>query len=90
MEFESYIMPELVVLIPALYLVGMGLKRMERFQDRMIPVMLGCVGMLLASVYMFGVQGVCWGALYFGIVQGVLCAGASVYANQLYKQTVKE
>ncbi|MBS5583227.1 phage holin family protein [Pseudoruminococcus massiliensis] len=30
-----------------------------------------------------------WTAIFAAITQGILCAGASVYANQIYKQIKK-
>lgn len=89
MAFEEYIMSELLVLIPVLYVAGMGLKKLERIDDRFIPIILGLFGIITATFYSFGINGASWDALFVGIVQGVLCAGASVYANQIYKQSTE-
>ena len=91
MDFTEYIMPELLILVPVLYLIGAAIKRSDA-DDRIIPVILGLFGMMLATLYVFSVKG--YGdvpmALFMGITQGVLCAGAAVYANQIYKQAVRE
>lgn len=56
-----------------------------------IPLILGGAGVFLAMLWVVatgsfdGVQSIALG-LFTGIVQGVLVAGCSVYANQLVKQ----
>ena len=94
MEFQEFIKPELLILIPVLYLIGVAIKK-SRIDDRHIPWILGVIGILLAVLYLFasepieGTQGVAT-AVFTAITQGILCAGASVYVNQLYKQATKE
>lgn len=94
MDFQNYIMPELLVLVPVLYLIGMGIKKTEKISDKHIPFILGVVGGALSVLYIFahepinGAQEVAT-ALFSAITQGVLVAGASVYVNQLYKQETK-
>lgn len=88
MNFEEYIEPSLLVLVPVLYLIGMALKR-SSVKDNLIPLIIGACGVLLACMYLMSSQGVCTESLFAGIVQGVLCAGASVYVNQAYKQITK-
>ena len=50
MQLNDYIRPELLVLVPVLYLVGMGAKKSRRIDDRNIPALLGLVGIVLATV----------------------------------------
>lgn len=88
---SNYIKPELMILIPVLYLIGVGLKKSQGINDRFIPLLLGVAGVLLATVYVLGTMTVTgWqnilGAVFVAVTQGVLCAGASVYVNQLIKQ----
>lgn len=90
-DIASYINPELLVLVPVLYLMGAAIKRYGS-DDRVIPMVLGLMGMLLASLY--GIAAMKAGdtvamALFTGIIQGVLCAAAAVYSHQLYKQSTK-
>lgn len=89
-SFEDYITPELMVLIPVLYLIGASLKRYQRFADKHIPIVLGIIGIAIAMIYEFSIIGVSWDALYASIIQGILCAGASVYVNQTVKQIQKD
>lgn len=87
----NYIKPELVILVPVLYLIGIGLKRSQTIDDRRIPLLLGACGVLLAAVYVLASAPVgSWqsgcAALFTAVTQGVLCAGGSVYVHQLLKQ----
>ena len=90
---KEFIMPELLALAPVLYLVGAGLKR-SGLADRRIPAVLGLAGVLLAAMYIAatgvfeGAQDVIAGA-FAALTQGILCAGASVYVNQVVKQASK-
>lgn len=87
----EYIQPELMVLIPVLYLIGAGLKKANCFPDRFIPIMLGVISVTLTYCY-FGYEDIaCNGeSIFTAITQGVLCAGASTYADQIYKQIKKD
>ena len=94
MEFQEYIRPELLVLIPVLYLVGQGLKK-SNIPDRLIPMILGIISIALSALRIFtvedlsGVSGILI-AVFTAITQGILTAGGSVYINQLYKQSQKD
>ena len=91
---KEFIKPELVVLIPVLYLIGTALKG-SNIADKHIPWLLGSVAITL-SLVLVGATSTISGfqealiAVFTGITQGVLCAGASVYANQLVKQKGKD
>ncbi len=91
---KEFIKPELLVLIPVLYLLGVALKK-SQLADKNIPWVLGSAGVVLALVFVAatsafaGWQSVLLG-VFSGMTQGVLCAGASVYVNQLVKQAGKE
>lgn len=94
MDIYEYIYAELVILVPVLYLTGVGLKK-SRIPDKWIPLILGSVGVVLSAIWVFSgsdISSVKAGlsATFAAITQGVLTAGASVYANQIYKQTGKE
>ncbi len=90
MEMYEYIKPELLSLLPVLYIIGASLKR-SSFADWKIPFVLGGAGIILATVWLLA-NGVPDGAggvlklLAFGTAQGLLCAGATVYAHNLVKQ----
>lgn len=94
MDLTQYIKPELLVLIPVLYLIGLGLKK-SQYPDKWIPVTLGAIGIFLSLIWVLGRTLPASGtsdvltAAFTAIVQGVLLAGASVFANQIAKQTSK-
>ena len=96
MEYlTEYLKPELLVLVPVLYFIGMGLKKSEGVPDKHIPALLGFCGMVLAAVYVIATGELgSWRdvllAVFTGVTQGVLCAGASVYVDQLVKQAGKK
>ena len=90
----DYIRPELLVLIPVLLFIDLGLKKSQSVKDNLIPVLLGLAGVLLAGIWVLATSSFTgWQdallAAFTAIVQGVLCAGASVYANQIKKQATE-
>ena len=92
---EELIRPELLVLIPVLYFLELGLKKLAAFEDRWIPLALGAVGIVLALVYLIATQPVSTGQeiamlLFAGITQGILCAGCSLFAEKLITRSKKD
>ena len=93
MNWQEYIKPELMVLIPVLYFIGAGIKK-SPIKDAFIPFILGAAGILLSGIYLFAAESVIgsqavFTAIFTAITQGVLCAAAAVYANQIIKQSGK-
>ena len=89
-QISQYIKPELYILVFVLYIVGKGLKR-SLMSDKYIPAVLGVCGVLLACIYVFSLNPQnLLAALFSGITQGLLCAGGSVYINQIIKQLAKK
>lgn len=91
---KEFIKPELLILIPVLYLIGSALKK-SSFIDKKIPYLLGLFGVCLTLLYLLPQATVLdWKEvitiLFTGVTQGILLAGASVYVNQLVKQAGKE
>lgn len=94
-QLKNFIRPELLVLVPVLYFIGCGLKRTESIADKKIPMLLGLAGVSLAAVWVaattaFSGYRDALMAVFAAVTQGVLCAGASVYVNQLIKQEGKK
>lgn len=94
-QIIKYVKPELLVLAIVLYFVGMALKKTEKISDKYIPVVLGVVGIVLASIYVVGTVSLAGRqdiamAVFTAIVQGVLVAGLSTYVNQIFKQIHKD
>ena len=94
MNFEEFIKPELLILVPVLYIVGIGLKK-SKLPDKLIPLILGGISVILSSAWVIAtsniltLQDVAY-SLFIAVTQGILAAGASVYINQLYIQSKKD
>ena len=94
MNFQDYIKPELLILIPVLYLIGTAIKK-SNIADKFIPWILGAISVVLSALWIIANSPIDTGAdiataIFTALTQGVLIAGASVYVNQLVKQTGKE
>ena len=94
MEGQIYIRTELLFLVPVMNFIGSALRR-SKIKNRYIPMILGMVS-IVASVSRMLMSDKPSGAeelirdIVEGIFQGILIAGASVYANQLFKQTSRQ
>ncbi|NME95376.1 hypothetical protein HF847_05130 [Clostridium cochlearium] len=79
MNLMDYIMEQALILVPALYILGMMLKSTEKIKDWTIPWILLVVG-ILGSIALIGLN-------VNAVIQGILTAGAAVFGDQLVKQT---
>lgn len=86
----QYLKPELVVLIPVLYFLGLALKKAAFVKDNYIPLILGAVSIGLVFVYILAVEGWSMNVVWFSLIQGVLACAGAVYFNQIYKQLIKK
>lgn len=87
---KELIRPELLCLVPVLYLIGVWMKKSSHVKDKNIPLILGVLGVALAAMWSIASGEV--GALniiFTSITQGIMCAGVSVYVNQIIKQRRK-
>ena len=94
MNFKEFIKPELLILIPVLYIVGIGLKK-SKMSDTLIPLVLGGIAIVLSAAWVIATSDISTlkdvaYALFISVTQGILSAGASVYVNQLYVQSKKK
>lgn len=94
MNYQDYIKTELLILIPVLYFLGIGLKK-SKLPDKWIPIVLGVSAVILSTIWVIATEDISGlqetaSAIFTAVTQGVLVAGASVYANQLYIQSKKE
>ena len=94
MDLKELIKPELLILIPVLYVVGIGLKK-SKLSDTLIPLILGGIAIVLSAAWVIATSNISTlkdvaYALFISVTQGILSAGASVYVNQLYVQSKKK
>lgn len=89
MDMTQYIKPELLVLLPVLWVAGAILKRTPGIRDWLIPYLLLGASMLLCALYLGATQGFTGLSAFTGITQAFLIAGAAVGGNQLVKQAGK-
>lgn len=93
-QIMNYIKPELIVVAIALYFLGLWLKQAAFIKDKYIPLVLGIVGIFVCGIWVMATatfatdQDIAL-ALFTAIVQGILVAGLSTYANQIVKQIGK-
>lgn len=90
---REYISPELLVLVPVMYFVGIAIKK-SKIKDNLIPLLLGIISILLTGLYLFATMNYdnvkeVMLVIFSTLTQGVIIAALSVYFNQLYKQFKK-
>lgn len=79
MNIMDFVTEQALILVPALYVLGMMLKNTEKIKDWTIPWILLVVG-ILGSIALIGLN-------VNAVIQGILTAGAAVFGDQLVKQT---
>ncbi len=94
MDIMSYIKPELIIIVPVLYCIGMILKS-TRLVNKWIPLILGGISVILCLIWVLSRSDIgniqsFVGALFTAVTQGILTAGLSVYINQIYNQMKKK
>ena len=82
MNYQEYIRPELLVLVPVLYLIGTIMKK-SRIRDSYIPLILGLIGIILSAVCIFSMcethsVAKIFEALFTSVTQGIMTAGTAV------------
>lgn len=90
MNFQDYIKPELLILVPVLFICGEIIKHTEKIKDNYIPAILGVAGVALAFLYVTATEGLALLGAFTAITQGILVAGAAVYADQIIKQNFEK
>lgn len=85
-NIQEYIKPELLILVPVIYIIGMTIKNTELIKDKYIPLILGLTGILLSTLYVLATEGLSLMGAFTAITQGILVTGVAVYVNQLIKQ----
>lgn len=81
MEIIKYVTDQALVLIPALYIMGLIIKGTEKVSNKWIPVILLPLGVAGAITFM--------GLNANAVIQGILVTGVTVFADQVVKQVQK-
>lgn len=82
MNFLEYIIEEGLVMIPVLFILGEIIKRTELLDNNWIPLALLLISIGFTPLLLGGYVAT-------NIVQAILVAGATVFGNELIKQTGK-
>lgn len=82
MDIFNYIVGEGLILIPAIYIIGMIIRKTDKIPNKYIPIILLPLGIL-------GAMGI-MGFTVKAAIQGILITGAAVYGDQVYKQMTKK
>ena len=94
MDYQNFIAPELLVLVPVLYGAGRVIKD-SACPDKYIPAILTALSIGFTILYTFsanpiiGLQAIAQ-AIFTALTQGILIASASVYTNEMMKQLTKK
>lgn len=78
----DYIVEQALILVPVLYILGLMLKGTEKIKDWTIPWILLICGVACCIAIM--------GVNIQAILQGILVTGATVFGNQLIKQSTEK
>lgn len=89
MDFSQYIKPELLILVPVLFVLGEIIKKTEFVKANWIPAILGITGVILSALYVWATSGFSVMMIFVSVTQGILVAGASVYVDQIIKQGIE-
>ena len=81
MEIIKYVTDQALVLIPALYIMGLIIKGTEKVSNKWIPVILLPLGVAGTIAFM--------GLNANAVIQGILVTGVTVFADQVVKQVQK-
>ena len=82
-----------MILVPVLFAAGILMKK-SRVKDYNIPFLLGLIGIVLSITWAFSISHVftlqsVLTQIFTGTTQGILVAAASVYFDQLVKQSIE-
>jgi hypothetical protein len=89
MEIINFVKPELLILIPVLYILGIVLKGTTLIKDKYIPLVLILIGILLATLWVLATtqlssKQIVFMAIFVAITQGTLVSCGAVGINQAF------
>lgn len=78
----KFVPEQLLILVAALYVIGMFLKKTPKIQDWIIPWILLVLGVIF-SISIMGINAT-------SILQGIICSFGAIATNQFVKQTINK
>ena len=78
----KFVPEQLLILVAALYVVGMFLKKTPKVKDWIIPWILLILGVIF-SISIMGINAT-------SILQGIICSFGAIATNQFVKQTINK
>ena len=89
-EILQYILPETLILIPTLIIIGQVIKQIPKVKDWTIPIILAFIGVALSILILGFKNGFTGQIILNGLIQGILATGMAVYVYQLTIQATKK
>lgn len=88
----EYVPSNIMILVVAIYVVGIFLKKIESIKDNYITIILMLFGITFAILLSIinGQYKLALDVIVNGALQGILCWGVAVGVNQTTKQLTKE
>lgn len=92
LNLVQFIPSNLILLVAALYVLGIGLKKANTIPDKYITVILLILGITFAILLSIinAQYKTLLEAITNGILQGIICWGVAIGVNQTAKQLTKE
>lgn len=92
LNLVQFIPSNLILLVAALYVLGIGLKKANTIPDKYITVILLILGITFAILLSIinAQYKTLLEAITTGILEGIICWGVAIGVNQTAKQLTKE
>lgn len=84
----KFVPEQLLIVVAALFILGVYLKKTPKVEDWCIPWILTLVGILGSIAIMVIGNTVSIPIIATGIFQGIVCSGCAVLVNQISKQSL--
>ncbi|MDU2491150.1 MAG: phage holin family protein [Clostridium celatum] len=83
----KFVPEQLLIVVAALFILGVYLKRTPKVEDWCIPWILTLIGIIGSIAIMVIGNSISIPVIATGIFQGIICSGCAVLVNQLSKQS---
>lgn len=92
MEFIEFVKDGMLILVVAVYIIGMFIKKTEKIKDKYIPLILMGISIIFSVLWngLLLEQGFSPASILDGFIQGIVIVGVAVLSNQIPKQLSKD